>query len=134
MNNFLTELQPTLVTLVAGMFTALCGFVISFINKKREELTANITDKTAQKYANMLSDTITKCVITTNQTYVDALKHKDAFTPEAQKEAFQITLDNVKAVLSIEAQNYYEEMTGDLNTFLKVQIEAQVNNLKKETA
>jgi len=36
----------------------------------------------------MLDDTITKCVIATNQTYVDSLKDKNAFDKAAQEEAF----------------------------------------------
>lgn len=31
----------------------------------------------------MLGNTIETCVIATNQTYVNALKDKNAFTPEA---------------------------------------------------
>ena len=36
----------------------------------------------------MLSETITKCVVATNQTYVETLKKQGKFDKEAQKIAF----------------------------------------------
>jgi hypothetical protein len=36
----------------------------------------------------MLTDTITKCVIATNQTYVETLKKEGKFDLEAQEVAF----------------------------------------------
>ena len=44
--------------------------------------------KHLNKYLKMLSETITKCVIATNQTYVETLKKQGKFDEEAQKIAF----------------------------------------------
>jgi hypothetical protein len=56
----------------------------------------------------MLTDTIINCVIATNQTYVEALKNKNAFDAEAQKEAFERTY---RAVLDILSKEAYEQLT-----------------------
>ena len=41
--------------------------------------------KKMDKYLSMLTETITSCVIATNQTYVEALKKEGKFDLEAQK-------------------------------------------------
>ena len=75
----------------------------------------------------MLDKTITDCVIATNQTYVEALKDKDAFTAEAQKEAFNKTYNAVLAILSDDAKEYLTNAFGDLEAYIKSKIEAEVN-------
>ena len=107
-------------------------FLITLIKKKTSEITEKIDNETLQKYVNMLSDTITTCVISTNQTYVDTLKKQGKFDAEAQKAAFDMTLTSVLAVLNDEAKRYLEAAYGDLNTYLTKQIEATVNANKIE--
>jgi len=75
----------------------------------------------------MIFDTITKCVIATNQTYVNSLKEQNAFDAEAQKTAFNKTMNAVLEILSEDAKQYIIETTGDLNTYLTNLIEAEVN-------
>ena len=75
----------------------------------------------------MLTDTISTCVIATNQTYVEALKDKNAFDEAAQKEAFKRTSDAVLAILSDEAKDYLSAAFGDLNKYIDERIEATVN-------
>ena len=99
---------------------------ISYINVKRNELNGKTDNELAQKYVNMLTNTITDCVIATNQTYVDALKDANAFDAEAQKVAFQKTFDSVMAVLSDDAKNYLAAAYGDLTAYITMKIEAEV--------
>lgn len=121
---FLQEIFQVCVVPLLGILTA---YLVKFINAKSSELVAQTDNELAQKYLSMLTETIEACVIATNQTYVNSLKEKNAFTAEAQKEAFNKTLDAVKAVLSDEAKEYLTTAYGDLNTYLTNQIEAQVN-------
>lgn len=78
----------------------------------------------------MVEDTITKCVIATNQTYVEALKNKDLFDAEAQKTAFNMTFEAVKTLLSNEAIAYLTSMSGDVDKYLTTLIEAEANKNK----
>lgn len=80
----------------------------------------------------MLSETITNCVIATNQTYVDNLKDKNAFDEAAQKEAFNKTYQSVIETLNNEAYKYLQLAYGDLEEYIKTKIEAEVNTQKKE--
>ena len=93
-------------------------------NKERENY--EYTEK-LNKYIKMLTDTITKCVIATNQTYVEALKKQGTFDLKAQKVAFQKTLLAVQATLSVEAKKYLTEFYGDLDIYIAQAIEAAVN-------
>ena len=75
----------------------------------------------------MLTQTISDCVIATNQTYVDALKQQGKFDLEAQKVAFELTSNAVLEILSAEAQEYLSNAVGDLNSYIIKKIEAEVN-------
>ena len=85
----------------------------------------------ADKYTVMLADTISACVLATNQTYVEALKKQGSFDAEAQKTAFNMTLNAVMEILSDDAKEYLSEAFGDLNSYITSQIEASVNVNKK---
>lgn len=105
----------------------LTKYLVDYLNARRDELNAKTENETAQKYTNMIFDTITKCVIATNQTYVNSLKEQNAFDAEAQKTAFNKTMNAVLEILSEDAKQYIIETTGDLNTYLTNLIEAEVN-------
>lgn len=81
----------------------------------------------------MLKSTITTCVISTNQTYVDSLKAQGKFDLEAQQVAFTMTYEAVLELLSDEAKKYLIEAFGDLEAYITKQIEAEVNIQKAVT-
>jgi hypothetical protein len=107
-----------------GVLTA---FFIKWLKAKEAELLVKVENNTADKYIAMVAQTITDCVIATNQTYVETLKKQGSFDAEAQKIAFQKTLDAVIAVLSDDAKAYLNELYGDATAYLTTRIEAEVN-------
>ena len=115
---------------IIPLLIALTGYLVAFIKSKTKEITDRVENDKADKYIYMLSNTITKCVTATNQTYVDGLKKDNAFTKEAQQEALKKTADAVLAFLSDEAKAYLPTIVGDLNTYILTQIESEVNRLK----
>ena len=129
--DILMLLQQIFEVCIVPLLGILTAFLIQYINAKKVEISTNVDNKLANKYINMLADTITKCVIATNQTYVDSLKDKEVFTVEAQKEAYKKTMDAVMAILSDEAKTYLTNTFGDLETYLQTQIEATVSANKK---
>ena len=108
----------------------LVTYLVKYISTKSKELEASTDNELAKKYISLLSSTITNCVIATNQTYVETLKKQGKFDAEAQKEAFNMTLNAVMALLTDEAKRYLSEIYGDLNTYITNQIEATVNQNK----
>lgn len=108
----------------------LVPFVIQWIRTKSAALVASADNDLSKKYIAMLADTVTNAVIAVKQTYVDALKGKNAFTAEAQKEAFTMAYTAVLNNLTDEAKVYLNEAYGDLESYIKVLIEAKVHENK----
>ena len=109
----------------------LATFVVEFLRVKSKEIVNKLDNDVAKKYAEMITNTVIDCVIATNQTYVEALKKQGKFDEQAQKVAFEKTLNAVLGILTEEAKNYIKETTGDLNLYLSQLIEAEVNKAKK---
>ena len=124
---WLTLLYEILDVCIIPLIGVLTAYIIKFINIKSKEIQNNVDNDTADKYIAMLADTITACVMATNQTYVEALKKKNAFTAEAQKEAFNLTYNAVMAVLTEDAKHYLAETYSDLTAYITTKIEAEVN-------
>ena len=112
---------------VLGILTK---YLVDYLTAKRNESNSKTDNETAQKYTNMIYQTVVDCVIATNQTYVDSLKKSGSFDEAAQKEAFNRTMNAIMTILSDDAKEYITEATGDLNTYLTQLIESEVNKRK----
>lgn len=112
---------------VIPLLGVLTMYLVQFIKIKSQEIADKTDSELADKYIQMLTDTITTCVIATNQTYVESLKKQGKFDAEAQKEAFNLTYNAVMAVLTDEAKHYLVAIYGDLNAYITTRIEAEVN-------
>lgn len=58
------------------------------------------------------------------------IKASGEFTPEAQKAAFEKTLNAVTDILSEDAKEYLTEAFGDLEEYITALIEATVKRVK----
>lgn len=123
-------LQQIFQVCIIPLLGVLTTYLVIFIQKKTEALKKESDNELYKKYMQLLSDTITNCVIATNQTYVEALKDKNAFDAAAQKEAFNRTYSAVMDILSIDAVTFLNSAVGDLDEYIKKTIEAQVNIYK----
>ena len=112
---------------IVPLLGVLTMYLVQFIRMKSQEITDKTENELADKYIQMLTDTITACVIATNQTYVESLKKQGKFDAEAQKHAFELTYNAVVAVLSDEAKHYLASIYGDLTAYITTRIEAEVN-------
>ncbi len=131
-------MNPTVLEMLSQIFEVciipllgvLVIYLVKYINAKSKDISAKTDNALIKKYVDMLADTITQCVIATNQTYVDALKKQGKFDKEAQEAAFKLTSTAVLAILSDEAKKYLTAAYGDLNTYITNQIEKTVNENK----
>lgn len=124
---WLPLLYQILEVCVIPLLGILTAYFVKFINMKSLEIQANVNNDMADKYIAMVADTVSACVIATNQTYVEALKKNNAFTAEAQKEAFNLTYNAVMAILTKDAKEYLAEIYGDVAAYITNKIEAEVN-------
>lgn len=109
----------------------LTKYLIDFLNAKKLEASSRTDNQTAKKYIDMITKTVTDCVIATNQTYVNSLKNSQSFDEEAQKIAFNTTMNTVLAILSKDSKEYIKQATGDINLYLTALIEAEVNKQRQ---
>ena len=109
------------------LLAALTVYAVKWINAQADKLKTETDNEILDKYLVMLAETVSKCVIATNQTYVETLKKEGKFDIEAQKVAFEKTYDAVMSIISIDMVEYLTEFVGDFETFLMQSIEAEVN-------
>lgn len=125
-------LQQVVEVCLIPLLGLLTSYIIMYIKAKNKQFKQQVDNDLYAKYMDMLETTIVDCVIATNQTYTEALKKQNAFTAEAQKEAFAKTYNAVMAILSQDAVDYLTAFVGDLDLFIKQKIEAEVSENKKE--
>lgn len=123
-SELLTQIFQVCIIPLLGVLTT---FIIKWINVKSDQIQKNNDNALANKYIQMLTDTINSCVIATNQTYVESLKKQGKFDAEAQKKAFEQTTQAVLTILSQEAKDYLANIYGDLDKYISEKIEASVN-------
>lgn len=124
-------LQQIFELCVVPLLGILTTYLVKLIRKKNEELDAKVSKEVSKKYIDMLADTITDCVISTNQTYVDALKAANAFDKEAQEKAFELTYNKIMNVLTEDAKEYLTTIYGDLEIYITTKIESEVKLYKE---
>lgn len=130
MNEILNNISPILSNVLILIIAALSSYIVTYINKKKKALQLEMDNMLAIKYTDMIEKTIIDCVNATNQTYVEALKKDNAFTKEAQAEAFNRTLNSVMKILSDDCLEYLTTVTTDINAYIYNKIEAEVNYAK----
>lgn len=108
---------------VTGLLSWATTALISFLNSK-------IKDSKVKKWSTDLSQIIMSSVMTITQTYVDSLKKEDAFTKEAQEEAFKKCLELIMSQLTPELKKYISDNYGDMSAYLKAQIESLIKSMK----
>ena len=120
-------LQQIFQICIIPLLGVLTTYLVVYIRNKTDQLKKETDNELYRKYMDLLSETIVNCVVATNQTYVEALKDKNAFDAAAQKKAFEMTYEAVMNILSQDAIMFLNEAVGDLDTYIRKTIEAQVN-------
>ena len=126
--NILNQIFEVCLIPLLGLATTT---LIFFVRAKIAQAKATTKNDTAIQYLSVLEQTIVDCINATNQTYVNNLKDKNAFTIEAQKEALSKTATAVSQVLSEDVKNHLTTLFGDLETLIIEKIEANIKQQKK---
>ena len=125
--NWMEMLSKIFEVCIIPLLGILTTYAVQWVKTQSKHIQEQIDNELGKKYLAMLEDTISNCVIATNQTYVETLKAQGAFGPVEQKIAFETTYMTVMTVLTDEAKLYLTEAVGDLQAYITAQIEAQVN-------
>ena len=110
-------------TVVAGLATWLTTVIITWLNSK-------IKNNKLARWSTAVTKIIMEAVQSVFQTYVEALKKEGKFTEAEQRIANEKALSIIKSQLTDELIKYITENFGDMEVFLKEQIEAMIYQLK----
>lgn len=126
------EWQSILFTAIGIIVTGLASWIveriIAFLNTKIKDTK---TLKLLTDAINIISNTV-KAIY---QTYVQNLKHNNAFDLDAQKGALNTAIERVKAQMSNKLKVYVTANFGNLEEWIATQIESvlyDLKNIKKE--
>ena len=125
--NILNQIFDVCLIPLLGLATSA---LIVFVKQKITEGKTRLNNEMATRYLDLLEVTVIDCIRATNQTYVNALKDKNAFDAEAQKEALALTTAAVQTILSEEAKNCLNLFVGDIEVLIKEKIEANIDLVK----
>ena len=125
--NILNQIFDVCLIPLLGLATSA---LIVFVKQKITEGKTKLNNEMATRYLDLLEVTVIDCIRATNQTYVNALKDKNAFDAEAQKEALALTTAAVQSILSEEAKNCLNLFVGDIEVLIKEKIEANIDLVK----
>ena len=128
------ELIRNIIYLIlTGVGVALVKEVLTFINKKIDEVQANKEITNYQKlnqYVDKTQEIINNVVLSVSQTYTDSLKQSGDFNKEAQEQAKNKAIEMANKLITEESKNAIIVLYGDFNSFVDVMIESFVKQNK----
>lgn len=99
-------------------------------------LTKFLKDRIQNEKISAILDKINKLVknvvIQVSQTYVDELKKNDGFNKEAQAEAFNMAMTEIKQMMTDEMKEVLQDVSADADAYLTTLIETNVKKTKDE--
>ena len=130
-NEMLNNILYVVLTAILPIVTT---YIVKLIDAKVKE--SNVIEEATKNedMSNLVKDDLSDvmdAVLYVNQIYTDALKAKNEFTQEAQKEAFNLAYTEAMNLISDGAKKAITEMYGSFDKWLQLKIEASVNMAKK---
>ena len=123
----------TSVLQLKDAFVKASGVDVPFVIDPRRPGDPDEVYANAKKAKDLLTKTttvVTNAVRAVFQTYVDSLKQSGEVGKEAQIETLNQTKNIALTQLSEDVKEYIKSKFGDINTWLKTQIEATINLIK----
>ena len=124
-------MNQILLNILAAIVTCIVLPLISFIGIKFTQwLNTKIKNDKGKVLMERATQIVLDAVRCVFQTYVEALKKSGGFDQKAQIYAFNLAKDTALKQLGDDAKEYISENYGDLQEWLKTEIEASINKLK----
>ena len=124
-------MNQILLNILAAIVTCIVLPLISFIGIKFTQwLNTKIKNDKGKALMERATQIVLDAVRCVFQTYVEALKKSGGFDQKAQIYAFNLAKDTALKQLGDDVKDYISENYGDLQEWLKTEIEASINKLK----
>ena len=126
------EVLMVLLKLIIMIVVPVATSVLTYFFKTYVEqlIDKNVKGETAEALKRG-ADIITDSVNYVQQTYVDALKKEDKFTPEAQEKALQAAKDRAIELMNGDITIAIENSYGNLDTYVTTIIESIIAQNKQ---
>lgn len=121
-----------MTSVLVPVLVALTTLFVKYLNLKEEEIIDKIADARLKKYIKIAEDAVETAVVAVMQTYVDALKGTDAWTPKAQKKAFKDAKIKAIIIMGTTAKEAIQVAYGDVNAWIDDSIQYYVNKNKNK--
>lgn len=127
--------QDWFVGLISAVALAVGAGLSTLIGLWFKKLADNLAEKTKnEKYSEILllvKNLIQDAIMTVQQTFTEQLKKDGKFDEEKQKEAFKLAMNIIKGNLTTEAEKVLDELYGDAQRWIEIQIESMLASLKR---
>ena len=124
-------MNQILLNVLATVVTAIILPLISFLGYKLSTfLTTKIKNEKAANFLKQASEIVINAVRSVFQTYVESLKNSGSFNSEAQKIAFNLAKNIITKQMTEELKTFIITNYGDLDEWIRNQIESSINLLK----
>ena len=124
-------LKTFLLSLVTVLATGIGTCIIKLLQAKIDQVIAKTEDEKKRAFLQWVEyDVIEKCINTTTQTYVDALKESNGFDKESQKQAMEKTINNITTLLTDANMELLSTYVGDVTTWLTASVENYLQKTK----
>ncbi len=123
--------QSIIIKIVSALLAALGAWVLA---KVKDLIATKIKNEKARKLLTDATTVVANAVKATYQTYVEAIKGTNAWTKDAQEEALSLAVTSARMQLSADVEKYINENFGDVENWVKEQIESTLYDLKNKPA
>ena len=124
-------MNQILLNVLATVVTCIVLPLISFLGIKLTQwLNTKIKNDKGKALMEQAVDIVINAVRSVFQTYVESLKNSGNFNKESQTIAFNLAKNLVLKQLTDDAKNYISQNYGDLEEWIRNEIEASIYKLK----
>lgn len=124
-------MNEILLNVLSVVVTAIIISLISFLGFKLFQfLTAKIKDEKAANFLKWASEIVLNAIRPAFQTYVESLKNSGQFNKDAQAIVFSKAKVILTSQMTEELKTFIINNFGDLEEWIKNEIEASINMLK----
>ena len=124
-------MNQILLNVLATVVTCIVLPLISFLGIKLTQwLNTKIKNDKGKALMEQAVDIVINAVRSVFQTYVESLKNSGNFNKESQTIAFNLAKSLILKQLTDDAKNYISKNYGDLEEWIRNEIEASIYKLK----
>ncbi len=124
-------MNQILLNVLATVVTCIVLPLISFLGIKLTQwLNTKIKNDKGKALMEQAVDIVINAVRSVFQTYVESLKNSGNFNKESQTIAFNLAKSLILKQLTDDAKNYISQNYGDLEEWIRNEIEASIYKLK----